>query len=130
MTNEDLHNLFAPFGEIGSAKIVTDKFKPGRSKGFGFVEMPEDAEALKAINALNETDSMGRKLIVNESKPKPEGERSSYGRSSSPGGSGGYKKSYGASSGTGGSREGGYKRSTGNDSYKERNRNDDYNSRY
>ena len=127
MTNEDLHSIFAPFGEIASAKIVTDKFKPGRSKGFGFVEMPDDAEALKAINALNDTDSMGRKLIVNESKPKPEGERSSYRGNSG----GGYKKSYG--SGGGSSREGGYRGSrdsngSGNGGYKERN--NDYNSRY
>lgn len=106
MTNEDLHSIFAPFGEIASAKIVTDKFKPGRSKGFGFVEMPDDSEAIKAISALNETESMGRKLIVNESKPKSEGERSNF-RSSN---GSGYKRSYGNS---GNSREGGNYRSGG-----------------
>ena len=113
MTDEDLNNLFTEYGTVTSAKILKDKMN-GRSKGFGFVEM-EDAEAAKAaIAALNENEIQGRKLIVNESQPRQEGEggggfkKRSFG---SGGGGGGYKKSggggYGGGSGGGGSRGGG-----------------------
>lgn len=76
MTNDDLQNLFSPYGEVISAKIVTDKFKGDRSKGFGFVEMA-DEDAKAAITALNDTEQDGRKIVVNESQPRPEGERRS-----------------------------------------------------
>ncbi|MBS1627959.1 MAG: RNA-binding protein [Bacteroidetes bacterium] len=95
MTSEDLQELFAPYGEVSSAKIVTDKFKNDRSKGFGFVEMADDEAAKTAIAALHDTDIQGRKIVVNESQPRPEGERRS--------GGGGFKKSFG---GGGGSRGG------------------------
>ncbi len=97
MSSEDMQNLFAPFGEVTSAKIVTDKFNNDRSKGFGFVEMSDDEAARAAIAALHDTDVLGRKIVVNESTPRPEGER---------GGGGFKKKSFGGGSG-GGSR-GGY----------------------
>jgi RNA recognition motif-containing protein len=104
MTDEDLNNLFSQYGTITSAKILKDKMS-GRSKGFGFVEM-DDAEAAKsAIAALNEQEVQGRKLIVNESQPRPEG--SGYKkRSFGNGGGGGYKKSGGG--GYGGGSRGGY----------------------
>ncbi len=100
MTDEDLSNLFTQFGTVTSAKILKDKMN-GRSKGFGFVEM-DDAEAAKtAIAGLNESEIQGRKLIVNESQPRTEGE----------GGGGGFKKrSFGGGSGGSG---GGYKKSGG-----------------
>ena len=67
LTDQDLENVFAEHGTVTSAKIITDKMT-GRSRGFGFVEMSDGAEA--AIEALNETEIEGRKLVVNESRPK------------------------------------------------------------
>ena len=67
MSDQDLENLFAEHGTVTSAKIITDRMT-NRSRGFGFVEMSDGAEA--AIAALNETEVEGRKLVVNESKPK------------------------------------------------------------
>ena len=75
MTSEDLQDLFTPYGEVTSAKIVTDKFNNNRSKGFGFVEMSDDDAARTAISALHDSDIQGRKIVVNESTPRPEGER-------------------------------------------------------
>ncbi|MFY8090551.1 MAG: RNA recognition motif domain-containing protein [Chitinophagaceae bacterium] len=127
MTNQDLQALFTPFGEVISAKIVTDKFKNDRSKGFGFVEMG-DEEGNAAIAALNETEIEGRKIVVNESQPRPEGERRQGGfkpRSSgggyggggrSSGGGGGYSRDRNSGGGGGYNRDrnsgsgGGYSR--------------------
>ena len=67
MTDQDLESLFAEHGTVTSAKIITDRMT-NRSRGFGFVEMSDGAEA--AIEALNETEVDGRKLVVNESRPK------------------------------------------------------------
>ena len=98
MTSDDLYNLFTPYGEVGTAKIVTDKFNNNRSKGFGFVEMADDEAARQAISQLNETDIMGRKIVVNESAPRQEGEG---------GGGGGYKKKSFGGGGGGGFNRGG-----------------------
>ena len=98
MTEQDLQDLFTPYGEVSSAKIVTDKFNNNRSKGFGFVEMPNDPEGQAAIDGLNGTDIMGRNIVVNESQPKQGG---------SSGGGGGFKKKSFGGGGGGGSR-GGY----------------------
>ena len=67
MSDQDLENLFAEHGTVTSAKIITDRMT-NRSRGFGFVEMSDGAEA--AIDALNEAEVDGRKLVVNESRPK------------------------------------------------------------
>ena len=67
LTDQDLENVFAEHGTVTSAKIITDKM-PGRSRGFGFVEMSDGGEA--AIEALNETEVDGRSLVVNESRPR------------------------------------------------------------
>jgi len=67
MSDQDLEILFAEHGTVTSAKIITDRMT-NRSRGFGFVEMSDGAEA--AIEALNETEVEGRKLVVNESRPK------------------------------------------------------------
>lgn len=99
MGDQELQELFTPFGEVASAKIVVDKFKGNRSKGFGFVEMPNNEEAQAAIAALHQSEIDGRNVVVNESQPKPEGERKSYG------GGGGSRGGYG---GGGGRSGGGY----------------------
>jgi len=67
MSDQDLENLFAEHGTVTSAKIITDRMT-NRSRGFGFVEMSDGGEA--AIEALNEAEVDGRKLVVNESRPK------------------------------------------------------------
>ncbi|MGG7048829.1 MULTISPECIES: RNA recognition motif domain-containing protein [unclassified Campylobacter] len=69
MTDAELREAFAPFGEIKRAKIVMDR-ETNRSKGFGFVEMDDDAAAQKAIDALNGQDVGGRALRVNEARPR------------------------------------------------------------
>lgn len=69
---EDLESAFAKFGEVSSAKIVKDR-ETGRSKGFGFVEMPNDDEARAAIEALNEKELDGRVIAVKPANPKPTG---------------------------------------------------------
>lgn len=69
VTDSDLHEAFSKFGDVSSATVITDKFS-GQSKGFGFVEMPNNAEADEAIKALNESDLKGRNLRVNQAKPR------------------------------------------------------------
>jgi RNA recognition motif-containing protein len=96
MTEQDLLDLFTPYGDVVSAKIITDKFNNNRSKGFGFVEMSDDDAGRSAIEGLNGYDVQGRNIVVNESQPKQGG---------STGGGGGFKKrSFGG--GGGGSRGG------------------------
>jgi cold-inducible RNA-binding protein len=71
-TNEtQLRELFTPYGEPDSARLITDR-DSGRSKGFGFVEFANDAEAKAAMNALNGRDVNGRSLTVNEARPRNE----------------------------------------------------------
>jgi RNA recognition motif-containing protein len=72
-TAEDLVQLFSQFGEVSNSKIIMDKFT-GRSKGFGFVDM-DDESANNAINQLNGTEFMTRNVVVNEAKPREEGDR-------------------------------------------------------
>lgn len=119
MTSEDLQELFAPYGEITSAKIVTDKFKNNRSKGFGFVEMADDEAAKAAIAALHDSDIQGRKIVVNESQPRPEGERKPGGFKKSFGGGGGSRGGFGGggSRGGGGGYGGGRDRGNGGGGY-------------
>jgi|TARA_Y100001970_G_scaffold276773_1_gene379979 RNA recognition motif-containing protein len=69
MTEDELEALFAEHGAVTSANIITDKYS-GRSRGFGFVEMEDDAAAEAAIEALNETEHSGRALRVNQAKPR------------------------------------------------------------
>jgi len=103
MTDQDLNDLFATYGEVGSAKILKDKMS-GRSKGFGFVEMTDDEAAKTAIANLNETEIQGRKLIVNESQPRPAGEGGFKKRSGGFGGN----RGGGGRGGYGGGNRGGY----------------------
>jgi RNA recognition motif-containing protein len=85
LKNEDLFNLFSQFGTVSTAKIIMDR-ETGRSKGFGFVEMDDEEEGRKAIASLNESEVMGRKLIVNEARPN---DRQGGG---GQGGGGGFRK--------------------------------------
>ena len=71
MGEDDLFQLFEEHGEVVSAKVVTDR-ETGRSRGFGFVEMDNDDEALAAIEALNGQVNGGRPLTVNEARPRPD----------------------------------------------------------
>ncbi|HEU5366232.1 MAG TPA: RNA-binding protein [Hanamia sp.] len=105
MTDDDLSNLFSQYGTVSSAKILKEK-NTGRSKGFGFVEMEDDDAAKTAIATLNESEVQGRKLIVNESQPRPEG--SGYKKSNGGGGYGGGGRSSGGGYGGGRSSGGGY----------------------
>jgi RNA recognition motif-containing protein len=86
--DQQLQELFAQHGTVTSARVVVDKFS-GQSKGFGFVEMPDKAQAVNAIKAINEQDYMGRKLRVNESQPKPRGGPGGGGGGEGRGGGGG-----------------------------------------
>jgi RNA recognition motif-containing protein len=69
MTEDTVEALFAEFGTVSSVKIITDKYS-GRSKGFGFVEMDDDAAAQAAIDALNDSEHDGRNLRVNQARPR------------------------------------------------------------
>ncbi len=98
-TADDLLALFQEHGKVTRAQVITDR-ETGRSRGFGFVEMDDDAEAQKAIDALNNSDYNGRPLTVNEAKPREDrggGGRGGYGGGggSSRGGYGGGRGGYG-----------------------------------
>jgi len=69
VTDADLRTAFSASGEVTSASVIMDKFS-GQSKGFGFVEMPNNSQALAAIKALNESPIQGRNMRVNEAKPR------------------------------------------------------------
>jgi RNA recognition motif-containing protein len=84
-TNVALEELFTPFGVVRSVQVVMDR-ETGQSKGFGFVEMADDNAANAAIEALNEKEQGGRRLTVNEARPRedrkkgPGGHRGGHGR--------------------------------------------------
>jgi RNA recognition motif-containing protein len=86
----DLRESFEAYGPVDSVKIITDKFT-GRSKGFGFVEMPNEEEGQRAIDELNGSSFGGRNIVVNKSEPRPEGERRSF-NSNSNSRSGGFNR--------------------------------------
>jgi RNA recognition motif-containing protein len=71
VSESDLRVMFEEHGEVSSANLITDR-SSGQSKGFGFVEMPQDDQARAAIAALNGTDVKGRSMTVNEARPKSE----------------------------------------------------------
>ena len=92
-TDDGLKAAFAPFGEVTAVRVVTDRMT-GRSKGFGFVTMPDAAQAQAAIDALNGHELDGRTVRVNESQPKPREEREGGfrgGRGGFGGGRGGFR---------------------------------------
>ena len=71
ITEDELRGVFADHGEVATVNIISDKFS-GQSKGFGFVEMPNQAEAEEAIGTLNESDVKGRNIKVNQARPREE----------------------------------------------------------
>ena len=73
-TGDDLSELFGEFGEVNDARVITDR-GTGRSKGFGFVDMPNDSDANEAMKSLNGSDYNGRPLTVNEARPRNDGPR-------------------------------------------------------
>src|SRR5258708_15180620 len=96
-TENSVRGLFEGFGQVTTVKIVTDKFT-GSSRGFGFVEMTNDDEAQRAIAELNGKDFEGRKIVVNESRP-----RETTGRDNrAPRREGGYSNGGGRDGGNGG----------------------------
>ena len=96
-TPDDLLQLFQEHGRVARAQVITDR-ETGRSRGFGFVEMSDDAEASKAIEALNGSPYQGRPLTVNEARPREDrgggGGRGGGGRGYGGGGYGGGREQY------------------------------------
>lgn len=88
VSSSDLQQMFSQFGDVQSAQVITDR-ETGRGKGFGFVEMGNESDAGAAINGLNDTEHDGRRLTVNEAKPR-EARTTSFAR----GGSGGGNRRY------------------------------------
>ena len=105
MSEAELGELFAEYGEVVSVKIIMDR-ETGRSKGYGFVEMADDEAGDKAIADLNEVDMDGKTLSVSVARPREERPRRSYGNN----GGGGYR-------GGNNSRGGGYGGSRGDNGY-------------
>lgn len=87
-TEDELNTLFAGLGQVTSAKLITDR-DSGQSRGFGFVEMANDEEALAAITKLNNTEFDGRRLTVNEARPMEPRTGGGGGRGGFGGGRGG-----------------------------------------
>jgi RNA recognition motif-containing protein len=106
ITDNDLQETFEAYGEVTSCKIVKDKMT-NRSKGFAFVEMPNDAEANAAISALNGQDLKGRAISVNEARPREERPQGGGGGGYRGGGGGGNRGGGGGYGGGGGGNYGG-----------------------
>ena len=112
--SSQLEQLFSQFGTVQSAQVIQDR-DTGRSKGFGFVEMDSEAEALAAIDGLNDREHDGRRLTVNEAKPREDrggggGGYGGGGRGRSGGGGGGGYGGGGGGGGYGGGGGGGGRR--------------------
>ena len=88
VNDDDLQNLFSEYGNVRTVKIIRDLFS-GESKGFGFIEMPGQAEAQKAMSELNTVELKGKKIVVNEARPKTDRRGGGGGRGGNRGGSGG-----------------------------------------
>jgi len=88
ITEDNLNELFSAFGEVSSAKVVMDR-ETGNSKGYAFVEMPNDEEAKAAISALNETELDEKNIVVKEANPPQERPKRSFNRG---GGGGGFNR--------------------------------------
>jgi RNA recognition motif-containing protein len=110
VTSSDLEQLFGQFGSVQSAQVIQDR-ETGRSKGFGFVEMGSDEEAQAAIDGLHDQDQGGRRLTVNEARPREDrgggGGGGGYGGGGGGGGRGGRPSGGGGYGGGGGGGYGG-----------------------
>lgn len=91
VTDDDLQSLFAEFGNVKSVKVIRDLFS-GESKGFAFVEMPGQAEAQKAMSELNTKDVKGKKINVNEARPRRDNNRRGGNKGGNRGGGGGGRR--------------------------------------
>lgn len=94
LNDNDLRSLFEEYGEVSSAKIIMDRMT-GKSRGFGFVEMPDKDAATKAIRELHEAEYDGKVITVNEAKPKEDRPKSNFGGGNSGGGYGGGNRNSG-----------------------------------
>jgi RNA recognition motif-containing protein len=106
VNDQGLREAFEPHGQVSSAQIVMDR-ETGRPRGFGFVEMSNDDEARKAIEALHGQQLGGRTLVVNEARPKEAGGGGGRGGWGGGGGGGGGRGGYGGGGGGGGYGGGG-----------------------
>lgn len=108
-TNEELKDVFSKAGEVSSATVIIDKMS-GRSRGFGFVEMTNDADADKAIEMFNDKELGGRKILVNEARPMEDRPKREGGFGGGRGGFGGGNRGGfgGGRGGFGGGNRGGY----------------------
>ena len=104
--SSDLEQLFSQFGSVQSAEVISDR-DTGRSKGFGFVEMSTDAEGKAAIDGLHDTEVDGRRLTVNEARPREPRTGGGGGGGGWRGGSGGGDSGSGGGAGGRGNRSGG-----------------------
>ncbi|MDY0202022.1 MAG: RNA-binding protein [Bacteroidales bacterium] len=101
LQESELKEFFEEYGEVSAARIITDKFS-GRSKGFGFIEMPDDEQARKAIEELDGAEVDGRTIVVNQAEEKKERSEGGFrGGNQRGGGGGGYNKGGGSSRGGG-----------------------------
>ena len=100
VTQDELEQLFGQHGQVQKAQIVMDR-ETGRSKGFGFIEMPNDDEAARAIEALNNMEMKGRNIAVNEARPREDRPRTG-GFGGGGGGGGGFRSGGGGGGGGGG----------------------------
>ncbi|NDV65101.1 RNA-binding protein [Bacteroides sp. 224] len=92
LDDADLNELFSEYGEVSSAKIIMDR-ESGRSRGFGFVEMPDDAQGQKAIDELNGAEIEGKVISVSVAKPRTENRGGGGGGFNRNRGGGGYNNS-------------------------------------
>lgn len=120
ITGDNLLELFSVFGEVASAKVIMDR-ETGNSKGYGFVEMPNDEEANAAIAGLNDTEVEGNQIVVKEANPPQERPRRDFNRGGgggyNRGGGGGYNRGGGDRRGGGGYNRGGGDRRGGGGGY-------------
>ncbi len=106
-SSDTLREAFEAYGQVSSANVIMDKIT-GKSKGFGFVEMPDDEEAKSAISQLNESEIDGRTIVVKKAEPREErpsgggGRSGGYGGGGNRGGGGGYGGNRGGGGGYGG----------------------------
>jgi RNA recognition motif-containing protein len=111
LKEEDLKQLFEAYGEVSSVKLINDR-ETGRSKGFGFVEMPDDESAQQAIEGLNGSEVAGRTIAVSQAEERKPAERKSFGGGNRGGGGG-----YGGGNRGGGGYGGGYRGGGGGGRY-------------